>query len=89
MEEQLLVQELANAVGEKVSTISFWAHKKLLVFERKNGRTRVFPASENILRIRYIRQRQRLPQGFGLVEIRRDLDNNKHRIRLQKKSREE
>ncbi len=78
-EEQLLARELAEAVGEKESRISFWARKGLLVFERINGRTRIFPAAENISRVRYIKQRQREPEGCLLNDIYDELNRGLHR----------
>lgn len=88
-EEQLSARQLARAVREKETKISFWARQGLLVFERVNGRTRVFPAAENIQRISYIKERQRQPQGCGLKEIRNDLNRNKHLVQRAKKSRED
>jgi DNA-binding transcriptional MerR regulator len=78
-EKFMSARELAKAAKEPLSTVSFWAGEKLLTYQRKNGRTRLFPAEESILRIQYIRRRQSQPEGCRLDDIRRELGQNKHR----------
>jgi len=84
-EEQFSARQLAKTAGEKESKISFWARQDLLEFERVNGRTRVFAATENLLRIKYIKERQRQPKGCGLKEIRADIKRGRHRSQRAKK----
>jgi DNA-binding transcriptional MerR regulator len=77
-EKLLTAQQLARTVKEPVSTVSFWAQEKLLTYQRKNGRTRLFPATENLSRIKYIRERQSRPEGCRLDEIKDELAQNQH-----------
>jgi DNA-binding transcriptional MerR regulator len=84
--ELLSTRELAGTVGESEATVSFWARSGLLDFSRRNGRARVFPAAENVARIRFIRAQQRRPEVCSLRELRAQILQGKHRPRRQSRS---
>lgn len=77
-EKWLSAQQLARKAKVPLSTVSYWARESLLTYQRKNGRTRLFPEAEAIARIRYIRDRQSRPEGVRLDEIRRELGQGRH-----------
>ncbi|WP_370870814.1 MerR family transcriptional regulator [Bradyrhizobium sp.] len=78
-EKFLSAQQLARKTKERLSTVSFWAQEELLTYQRKNGRTRLFPETETVARVRYIRERQSHPEGVLLDEIRKELSQGRHR----------
>jgi DNA-binding transcriptional MerR regulator len=77
-EKYLSAQQLARRARLPLSTVSFWAREEMLTYQRKNGRTRLFPEAETIARIRYIRERQSQPEGVRLDEIRKELSQGRH-----------
>lgn len=77
-DDLITFEKLKKLSGINHTRLQHWFREKLLKFEY-DGRTRLFPREENIIRIKFICARKRGDTWVPLDEIRKMIEAGEHR----------